>query len=136
MQVQGKVFVVTGAGGGIGGALVRILLKKGATVAAVDLRQESLDSLSSDTGALSTHALDISDRTAVNHLPDDVIKAHGQVDALINCAGIIQPFVRVNDLDYKTIERVMNVNFYGTLHMTKAFLPHLLKRPEGYIANV
>jgi short-subunit dehydrogenase len=65
-----------------------------------------------------------------------VIARHGAVDGLINNAGIIQPFVRVNDLEYEAIERVMNVNFYGTLYMTKAFLPHLLKRPEAHIANV
>ncbi|MCX7861051.1 MAG: SDR family oxidoreductase, partial [Chloroflexus sp.] len=58
------------------------------------------------------------------------------VDGLINNAGIIQPFVRVPDLDEATIERVMNVNFYGTVWMTKAFLPHLLARPEAHIVNV
>jgi short-subunit dehydrogenase len=57
------------------------------------------------------------------------------VDGVINNAGIIQPFVRVNDLDYAAIEKVMNVNFYGTLYMTKTFLPHLLKRPEAHIVN-
>lgn len=55
---------------------------------------------------------------------------------MVNCAGIIQPFVKVNELDFSAIERVMNINFYGTLNVTKAFLPYLLKRPEGYIANV
>jgi short-subunit dehydrogenase len=58
------------------------------------------------------------------------------VDGVINNAGIIQPFVKLNDLDYTTIERVFNVNFYGTLYVTKAFLPILLKRPEAHIANL
>ena len=53
-----------------------------------------------------------------------------------NNAGIIQHFVRINDLDYADIERVMNVNFYGTLYMTKAFLPHFLTRPEAHITNI
>jgi short-subunit dehydrogenase len=44
--------------------------------------------------------------------------------------------VRINDLDYAEIERVLNVNFWGVVYMTKAFLPHLLQRPEAYIANV
>jgi short-subunit dehydrogenase len=65
-----------------------------------------------------------------------VIKAHGAIDGVINNAGIIQRFVRVNDLDYKDIERVLNVNLYGVIHMTKAFLPYLLKRPEAHIVNV
>jgi short-subunit dehydrogenase len=58
------------------------------------------------------------------------------VDGIINNAGIIQPFVPVNELGYDTIERIMNVNFYGTLYMIKSFLPHLLKRPEAHIANI
>jgi len=51
-------------------------------------------------------------------------------------AGIIQPFVRVRDLDEETIERVMQVNFYGTLYMVRAFLPYLLKHPEAHIVNI
>lgn len=139
MKIQGKVFVVTGAGGGIGGEIVLALLKHGAKVAAVDLRPEGLSTLKEKAGNsknISMHTLNISDRDAVAQLPQAVIAAHGQVDGLVNCAGIVQPFVKVNDLDYEAIERVMNVNFYGTLNMTKAFLPHLLERPEGYIANV
>ena len=140
MNVRDKVFLVTGAGGGIGGELVTTLLRRGAKVAAVDLREESLQKLKEKLGELgnnlSLHALNITDRNAVSRLPEAVIAKQGQIDGVINCAGIIQPFVRVNDLDYDAIERVMNVNFYGALYMTKAFLPHLLKRPEGYIVNV
>jgi len=139
MNVQQKVFVVTGAGGGIGGALVADLLARGAQVAAVDLREESLDQLKEKLGAsdnLSLHALNISDRDAVAKLPEAVIAAHGRVDGLINCAGIVQPFVKVADLEYDVIERVMNVNFYGTLYMSKAFLPHFLELPEAYLVNV
>lgn len=140
MIVSDKVFLVTGAGGGIGGELVAVLLERGAKVAAVDLRAESLDKLkerlSKYDGKLTTHALNISDKDAVANLPKEVISAQGAIDGIINCAGIIQPFVKVNDLEFDDIERVMRVNFYGTLYMTKAFLPELLKRPEGYIVNV
>lgn len=140
MKMQNKIIVVTGAGGGIGGALVRELLDRGAHVAAVDLRQESLQKLKSSvgetTGKLTTHALNISDQEAVAALPTQVIAEHGSVDGLINCAGIIQPFVKVNELDYTAIERVINVNFYGTLYMTKEFLPNLLERDEAHIVNV
>jgi short-subunit dehydrogenase len=85
---------------------------------------------------LSTHIVNITDRDAVTALPEQVIARHGAVDGVINNAGIIQPFVRVQELGYDAIERVMNVNFYGTLYMTKAFLPHLLKRPEAHIVNL
>ena len=140
MKVQNKVWVVTGAGGGIGSELVLQLLARGARVAAVDLRQESLDALRQKVGdvphQLSVHALDIGDIDAVGRLPETVVATHGQVDGVINCAGIIQPFVRVKDLDYPAIDRVMRVNFYGTLYMTKTFLPHLLDRPEAHLVNV
>ena len=140
MKVHNKIFVVTGAGGGIGGELVLELLSRGAKVVAVDLRDEGLQALkqraSNYATQVSTHTLDITDRQAVATLPEVVMAVHGSVDGVINCAGIIQPFVRVNDLDYDAIERVMNVNFYGTLYMTKAFLPYLLKRGEAHLVNV
>ena len=140
MIVKDKVFLVTGAGGGIGGEIVSSLLKRGARVAAVDLKNESLIALKEKNAEysdnISTHAIDITNREAVENLPQSVIDAQGAIDGIVNCAGIIQPFVKVNDIDYKAIERVMNVNFFGTLYMTKAFLPHLLSRPEGYVANV
>lgn len=139
MKVVGKVIVVTGAGGGIGGEIVATLLKRGAKVVAADLRDESLHALKDKLGAgdeLSIYALNITERNAVAALADYVVATHGQVDGLINCAGIIQPFVKVADIDYEAIERVMNVNFYGTLYMTKAFLPRLLERPEAHLVNV
>lgn len=139
MKVHGKVVVVTGGGSGMGRALVLRLLSKGARVAAVDLNAASLQEtaqLAQAAERLSTHVLNITQREAVEALPAEVMARHGAVDGLINNAGIIQPFVRVNDLDYGAIERVMNVNFYGTLYMTKAFLPHLLQRPEAHIVNI
>jgi short-subunit dehydrogenase len=137
MKLHDKVFLVTGAGGGIGSELVIALLARGAHVAAVDLRQESLAALQSrlNNPRLTVHAVDITDKAAVALLPDTIMTTHGAIDGVINCAGIIQPFVKVLDLDYDAIDRVMGVNFYGTLYMTKSFLPHLLARPEGYIVN-
>lgn len=69
-------------------------------------------------------------------LPQQVMATHGAVDGVINNAGIIQPFVRLNNLPHEAIERVLNVNLYGVIHMVKAFLPHLLQRPEAHIVNV
>jgi len=119
---------------------VLALLKKGARVAAVDISATSLAETVALAGELrerlSTHVVNVADRGAVYALPDIVIAAHGAVDGLINNAGIIQRFVRFKDLKQEEIERVMEVNFYGTLYMTGAFLPHLLQRPEAHIANV
>ncbi|MCX6810620.1 MAG: SDR family NAD(P)-dependent oxidoreductase [Candidatus Berkelbacteria bacterium] len=135
MNLKDKTVLITGAGSGIGKELVLALLKKNNKVLAVDLRQESLDALKTEVGEnknLITYTLDVSDKAAVEKLASE----QKDIDCLINNAGIIQPFVRVNDLDWDAIEKVMNVNFYGTLYMIKAFLPSLLKRSEAYIANV
>jgi len=140
MKITEKTFLVTGGGSGIGKELVLALLEKGAKVAAVDVRDEALAELKKQVGKtadrLSTHVLNITDKEAVGKLPDEIMAALGSIDGIINVAGIIQPFVRVNDLEYDAIDRVMNVNFYGTLYMVKAFLPYLLKRPEAHIVNV
>ena len=139
MKVRDKVIVVTGAGSGMGREVALELLRRGARVAAVDVRPEGLEGTAAlvDVGeGLSTHVLDITDRVAIGALPDVVIAAHGTVDGLINNAGIIQPFVNVEDLDFDTIQRVLDINLMGTLNMVKAFLPYLRRRPEAHLANV
>lgn len=140
MDLKHKTIVVTGGANGMGRELTLLLLAKGARVAAVDINKDALRTTVSLAGSnaakLSTHILDITDHEAVKIFPEEVIKAHGQVDVLINNAGIIQPFVDVKELDFDQIDRVINVNLYGTLYLTKAFLPYFLNRPEAYIANV
>jgi short-subunit dehydrogenase len=140
MNVANKVIVVTGAGSGIGRALTLALIERGARVAAVDLNEATLKETAALTGSnqdkVSLHVCNIAEREIVESLPQAVIDAHGAVDGLINNAGIIQPFVKFNELEYKAIERVLNVNLYGVIYMTKAFLPHLLKRPEAHLVNV
>lgn len=140
MKVKNKIIVITGGGNGMGREMVLNLLAKGAKVAAIDIREASLQETAELAGNnkanLSIHVLDITDKAAVQNFPEQVIAKHGAVDGIINNAGIIQPFVRVNNLTDEAIEKVMHVNFYGTLYMIKAFLPHLLKRPEAHIVNV
>jgi NAD(P)-dependent dehydrogenase (short-subunit alcohol dehydrogenase family) len=140
MDLAQHVFVVTGAGSGMGREVTLLLLRRGARVAAVDLNADTLAetvALAPAAGeSLATWVVNVTDRAAVEALPAQVAERFGAVDGIINCAGIIQPFVRLADLDYAVIDRVFDVNFRGTLYMTKAFLPDLLARPEGYIANV
>ena len=140
MKVQNKVIVVTGAGSGMGREIVLNLLSKGASVAAVDMNESTLQETASLAGdkkeKLATFVLNVTDKTAVEALPAKVIARFGAVDGISNNAGIIQPFVRLNDLKFDAIERVLDVNLYGTLYMLKAFLPHLLKRPVAHVANV
>jgi short-subunit dehydrogenase len=139
MKVQGKVVVVTGGGAGMGRFLVLELIKRGANVAMADINEDYMretSELAGNPSNLSTHVLDVSDEKAVFEFPQKIIDTHGTVDMIINNAGIIQPFIPVSELPLDRIRKVMDINFYGTLYMTKAFLPILLKRPEGHIANV
>lgn len=139
MEIAGKVFVITGAGNGIGREVALRLLAEGAAVAGVDVSTGGLDQTAGFAKAGSRftgHVVDITDRTAVEALPDAVIAAHGQVDGVANIAGVIQKFVKVADLPFSEIEKVMNVNFWGVMHVCKAFLPHLSARPEGSLLNV
>ncbi len=140
MNVQNKVVVLTGGGSGLGRELVLHLLAKQARVVAIDINQagllETLELAGNRKGALTTLVANVTDKTAVAALPQQIIAQVGAIDGLINNAGVLQPFVKLNDLDYEAIDKVMNVNFYGTLYMVKAFLPHLLTRPQAHIINI
>ena len=139
MTFQSKSCLVTGAGNGIGRALVLALLKEGATVFAFDRDQASLEALVKETKTsqkLQTYRLDITDHQAVETTLKTIIKDVSPVDAVFNVAGIIQPFVPVESLDYDTVRRVMDVNFYGTLYVIKTLLPHLKTRKEATITNI
>ncbi|GAA1834983.1 SDR family NAD(P)-dependent oxidoreductase [Agromyces salentinus] len=139
MDIANKVFVVTGAGNGIGRETTLRLLARGASVAGVDLNADGLAAtarLADVGGRFSEHAVNITDRDAVIALPAAVEAAHGAVDGIVNIAGVIQQFVKVVDLPFSEIDKVMNVNFGGVMNMCKAFLPTLLARPRAAILNV
>jgi NAD(P)-dependent dehydrogenase (short-subunit alcohol dehydrogenase family) len=140
MKAKNKTIIVTGGGSGMGRELVLNLLAKGAKVAAIDINEKTLQETAALAGDgnvnLSLFVTDITNRTGVEGLLEKVISKFGAVDGIINNAGIIQPFIKVNDLSYEVIERVMDINFYGTLYLIKTFLPHLLTRPEAHIVDI
>ncbi|GAB3161889.1 SDR family oxidoreductase [Myceligenerans halotolerans] len=140
MRTAAKVFVVTGGGNGIGREVVLGLIKRGARVAAVDRSDDGLAETArlaaAGEGRLSTHAVDITDRAAIEQLPGEVQKVHSQVDGVINVAGIVHRFASIHELGFDEIEKVMGVNFWGTVNMVKAFTPVLLERPEASLVNV
>lgn len=138
MRVDGKVIVVTGAGNGVGRAVTLEALRRGARVAGVDISASGLEETAGLVEAgdrFSRHVVDITDADAVRALPAEVIARHGAVDGLVHLAAIIQPFLKVKDLDDATIGRVVNVNWWGTVHLDRAFLPVLLERPVSHIVN-
>lgn len=138
MEIKNKVFVVTGAGNGIGREVTLQLLAKGGRVAGVDLNEAGLKEtaeLAKAGDRFSIHAASITDREVIAALPAQVKELHGAVDGIVNVAGIIQRFVPILELDYSDMEKVINVNFWGTMNVVKEFLPHLVERPEASIVN-
>lgn len=140
MKARNKIVVVTGAGNGIGREVALELLRRGAVVAGVDISKEKLEQTRAlaggDAERISVYVTNIAETKAVDKLATNVVKTHGAVDGYINVAGIIQKFVRINDLSLEDMQRVMDVNFWGTVNLAKSFLPILLSRPEGQIVNV
>ncbi|MDP2059312.1 MAG: SDR family NAD(P)-dependent oxidoreductase, partial [Flavobacteriaceae bacterium] len=140
MQVKNKVIVVTGAGSGIGRELSLLLLQKQANVVGIDINPVALTETQKIAGVgddrFKAFGLNITDKARVDSLPGEVIGHFGSVDGIINNAGIIQKFKPVNEISIEEINRVMDVNFYGTVYMTKAFLPLFLERPEAHIVNI
>jgi NAD(P)-dependent dehydrogenase (short-subunit alcohol dehydrogenase family) len=140
VRIADKLFVVTGGGNGMGRQVVLGLARRGARVAAVDLDEHGLAGTKRLAGALggalSTHQVNVTDRSAVAALHDQVIDRHGQVDGVVNIAGIIHRFAPFTELTADEIDRIIDVNFWGTVNMCRAFLPSLLERPEANLTNM
>lgn len=139
MKVRDKRIIVTGAGSGIGKELTIQLLSKGAYVIALDINEINLNKLKEETNNnehLSIYVVNVASEESLNNFKKEYYKDHSVVDGLINNAGIIQPFVHFEKLDMETINRVMDINFYGPLKLTKLFLPDLLNRDEAHIINI
>lgn len=139
MKSKDKKIIVTGAGGGIGKELTLQLLEKGAFVAALDINEKNLQILkeeSNNSDRLSIHVVNVANDESLESFKKEYLEKHTVIDGIINNAGIIQPFINVDKLGMDMINKVMNVNFFGPLKLTKLFLPELLERPVGHIVNV
>lgn len=138
MKVKNKTIVITGAGNGIGRQLVLQLLEKGLTVLALDISEEGLEETKklANNELLSIYKVDMSKEEDLNNFKKQIDSENIEVDALINNAGIIQPFININELDISVLYNIMNINFFGAVKLTKLFLPDLLKRSDAHIVNV
>ncbi|NQD91769.1 SDR family oxidoreductase, partial [Pseudomonas sp. CrR25] len=138
-SLAGKVAVVTGAGSGIGRALAEQLALEGCHLALADIDAASLANLADELrphGArVSCHPLDVADRTAVFAFAEEVLTNHGSAHLIINNAGVAVSQT-IAELKYEDFEWLMDINFWGVVHGTKAFLPHLLQNGEGHIVNL
>ena len=135
----GKVAAVTGAGSGIGQALALELARSGASVAISDVDTEGLAQTEAQLKAIGapvrTDRLDVTEREAFQIYADQINEHFGKVNQIYNNAGIA--FTGdVEITEFKDIERVMDVDFWGVVNGTKAFLPHLIASGDGHIVNV
>lgn len=125
-----QVVVITGGAGGIGAALARRWSVDGARIALLDLDPEALAEAAAElavTGAdVFTAVLDVSDFPACQRAMDAVVAHYGAIDVLVNNAGAVHRSA-FRDTDIEVYRKVMEVNFFGSLHCAKAALPHLLQ---------
>jgi NAD(P)-dependent dehydrogenase (short-subunit alcohol dehydrogenase family) len=136
---QDRVAAVTGAGSGIGRAVAAELARRGAEVALCDVDEAGLAETAARIQAtgtrVSTRPVDVADRRAVEEWADKVAADHGKVNVIVNNAGVALG-ANVETMSYEDLEWLMGVNFWGVVHGTKAFLPHLRASGEGHIVNV
>jgi NAD(P)-dependent dehydrogenase (short-subunit alcohol dehydrogenase family) len=139
-DLQGKVAVVTGAGAGIGRATSLKLAGLGATVAVCDLdagaAKETADLIGAAGGTCSVHQVDVASEDEMRALPDAVLAEHGVVDVVVNNAGIAGPTAETASLPLDRFHKVVDVNFWGVVHGSVFFVPHLTGRPEANLVNV
>jgi NADP-dependent 3-hydroxy acid dehydrogenase YdfG len=135
----GKVAVITGAGSGIGQALAVELARSGAQLAISDVDTEGLGRTEERVAAIGTPVktdrLDVTERERFLAYADEVKEHFGVVNQIYNNAGI----AFTGDIEvspFKDIERVMDVDYWGVVNGTKAFLPHLIASGDGHVINV
>lgn len=121
-QVSRRVAVVTGAGGGIGRALVQRLLDQGYAVATIDKEEPDVGSDFKDTGRLQTLTADVSDSASLDAASQKVMARFGEVHVMMVNAGI-GPAGTISETDAAAWRAVLDVNLSGAFNTVKAFLP-------------
>jgi 3-oxoacyl-[acyl-carrier protein] reductase len=134
-NLTGKTALVTGASGGIGGAIARALHAQGAKVAISGTRREVLDTLAAELGGGPVLPCDLSNKDSVEALFPDAEKALGQVDILVANAGITKDnlFVALKDEDW---DLVLNVNLTSTFRLARAAVKSMMRRRFGRIIGI
>ena len=131
MSLKGKIVVITGASSGIGAASALEFAKKGASVALVARTRKKLETLQSSFDKLHIKTLvcecDVSQKTQVQKMSDEVLEKFGTIDVLVNNAGFAI-YGQVTDLTIEQIESQMATNYFGMVYCTKQFLPKMLEK--------
>jgi NAD(P)-dependent dehydrogenase (short-subunit alcohol dehydrogenase family) len=138
-KFHGRTAVITGAGSGIGRALALELSRVGACLALSDVNERDVEYTAQRCRARGSDArayvVDVSDRDAVFAHAEQVMRDFGGVALLINNAGVAMTG-RVQDTSIDDFRWLMEIDFYGVLHGSQAFLPHLIASGDGHLVNV
>jgi NAD(P)-dependent dehydrogenase (short-subunit alcohol dehydrogenase family) len=129
-----RVAAITGAGSGIGRALAEDLVGRGAHVALSDIDDAGLAETVRRCEGRGVH-LDVTERDAVHAWADEVVEAHGKVNLIFNNAGVAMG-ATVEAAPYTDLQWLFDIDFWGVVHGTKAFLPHLRAAGEGHVVNL
>ena len=134
-----KVAAITGAGSGIGRALALNLAGQGCNLAISDVNAAGLKETAEAARQQGVKVLEtvvnVADRAAVHAWADEVVREFGKVNLIFNNAGVAHAGT-VEGSDYAEYEWIMNINFWGVMHGTKAFLPYLKATGDGHIVNI
>jgi NAD(P)-dependent dehydrogenase (short-subunit alcohol dehydrogenase family) len=134
-----KVAAITGAGSGIGRQLALELVRRKCHVALSDVNavglQETVSQAQGSGVRVTSQRVDVADRGAVYAWADEVADEHGKVNLIFNNAGVGLAST-VESMSYDDFEWLMNINFWGVVYGTKAFLPHLKASGEGHAINI
>jgi short-subunit dehydrogenase len=129
---------ITGAASGIGRALVIELASRGCDLALADRDEGGLKSLAAEIGAqrkISVHRVDVSEPDEIAQFAREAIAAHPALNILVNNAGVAL-LGQFEEIDQAQMDWLFDINFWGVVHGTRAFLSHLKTRPEAHIVNV
>lgn len=135
-KLEGKVAIVTGAGGGFGEGIARVFAAEGASVAVLDIREEAAENVASSIGPSATAVtVDVGDRASVEQAIEHVARRFGAPDIVVNNAGWTHRNQPLMDVDEDTFDRVYRVNVKSIYLMTQAVVPRMSGR-GGSIINI
>jgi short-subunit dehydrogenase len=136
--IRGSAVAVTGAAGGIGRALALELAARGADLALADRDEAGLKAVATEIGTrqkVTTHCIDVGEPAQIAAFAQASIASHPALNIVINNAGVAL-LGQFSEIDQSQMDWLMNINFWGVVHSTRAFLPQLATRPEAHIVNL
>ena len=138
--IRGAAAAVTGAASGIGRALALELAARGCDLALADRDEAGLATVAAEIGAngarkVSIHRLDVGEASQIANFAQAAVAAHPSLNILVNNAGVAL-LGQFHEIDQAQMDWLMNINFWGVVHSTRAFLGHLATRPEAHIVNI